>query len=284
VPNSLVPSVLIVIAVLAPKPLVAGPSEVAVRIDESGAVIVPVSINDRGPFPFLLDTGSSHSVVSQTLADQLALRSIARTSVLTSTGREWRPVVRMNQTTIGDAQSYGLLASVTSSAQLDVVARGIEGIIGQDFLFGLNYTLDYRRQRFVWSDDDLDGGDVRLPLVAQRGRYLVQVAPTGKVPGVLLVPDSGASGFVAYERDGHTKLALRPSSGMLGVHSLSGGQHVRTMMLRELRLGSLTIREQPVAVVPREANDVAEGDGLLPLHLFASVTFNAREQCIVLRR
>jgi hypothetical protein len=71
---------------------------------------------------------------------------------------------------------------------------------------------------------------------------------------------------------------------MTAVHSLSGGQRVRTMMLRELRLGSLTIRDQPVAVVPRDANDEAEGDGLLPLHLFASVSFNAREQCLVLRR
>ena len=57
--------------------------------------------------------------------------------MLTSTGREWRPVVNLDQTTIGGAQSEGLLASVTPSAQLDVVARGIEGVIGQDFLFGL---------------------------------------------------------------------------------------------------------------------------------------------------
>src|SRR5687768_12331436 len=135
--------VLIAITVLAPK-LLAATSEVSVRIDESGAVIVPVSIDGRGPFPFLLDTGSSHSVVSKSLADQLALRFVARTSVLTSTGREWRPVVSLDQTTIGGVQSEGLLASVTPSAQLDVVARGIEGVIGQDFLIGLNYTLDYQ--------------------------------------------------------------------------------------------------------------------------------------------
>jgi hypothetical protein len=36
--------------------------------------------------------------------------------------------------------------------------------------------------------------------------------------------------------------------------------------------------------VARDARNVLERDGLLPLHLFASVTFNAREQCLVLRR
>jgi hypothetical protein len=68
------------------------------------------------------------------------------------------------------------------------------------------------------------------------------------------------------------------------VHSLSGEQFARTMTLDELRLGSLTVRNQRVAVIARNQEDVAEGDGLLPLHLFASVSFNAREQCLVLRR
>lgn len=304
-PNIFVSAVLIAIAVLAPEPLAAGPSttvgagtsELAVRIDESGAFIVPVRINGRGPFPFLLDTGSSHSVVSRSLVEQLALRFVAKTSVLTSTGREWRPVVNLDETTIGDARSGGLLASVTPSAQLDAVAPGIEGIIGQDFLFGLNYTLDYRRKRLVWNDERPDADAACLPLVAQEGRYLVQVMSTGKEAPVLLVPDSGASDFVAYERNGRTKLspAFAPTganrfgeagsaAGMTTVHGLSGRQGARMMMLRELRLGALTITEQPVAVVPRDPNDVVEGDGLLPLHLFASVSFNARERCLVLRR
>ena len=42
---------------------------------------------------------------------------------------------------------------------------------------------------------------------------------------------------------------------MTSVHSLSGRQIVRTMMLRELRLGDLTLREQPVAVIARETSD-----------------------------
>ena len=53
------------------RPVSADPSEIAVHIDETGAVVVPVTINGRGPFPFLLDTGSSHSVVSGSLAEQL---------------------------------------------------------------------------------------------------------------------------------------------------------------------------------------------------------------------
>ena len=275
---------LVAAVVILARPVFADPSNIAVRIDESGAVVVPVSINGRGPFQFLLDTGSSHSVVSRSLADKLALRFVAKTSVVTSTGREWRPIVSLNQTTIGSAQSEGLLASVAPAAQLDDIARGIEGIIGQDFLFDLNYTLDYRRKRLVWRGDDAHVDGVRLPLVAQEGRYLVRIASGDTGRAVLLVPDSGSSGFVAYERNGRTRLSLSGAAGVAAVHSLSGEQFARTMTLDELRLGSLTVRDQRVAVVARSEEDVAEGDGLLPLHLFASVSFNAREQCLVLRR
>ena len=83
--------------------------------------------------------------------------------------------------------------------------------------------------------------------------------------------------------NGRTKLALEGDARKAVVHSLSGGQLVHTRMMRELRLGGLTLKDQLVAVVRRDPGDVDEGDGVLPLHLFASVTFNAREQSLVLR-
>jgi predicted aspartyl protease len=274
----------VAIAVLAPKPLFAGTSEVAVRIDESGAVVVPVGINGNGPFAFLLDTGSTHSVISESLVERLGLQAVAKTSVLTSTGREWRRVVALNQTTIEDVRSpEKVLASIVPSTLLEDIARDIEGIIGQDFLFAFNYTLDYRRKRLLWNDSDSAVGEgIRLPLVAQGGRYLVRLTPVGTEPAVFLVPDSGASGFVAYERGGRTKLALTPAFGTTSVHSLSGGQSVRNMLLRELRIGSLTVKNQPIAVVPRDADDAIEGDGLLPLHVFSRVSFNVRDGYLLL--
>lgn len=143
------------------------------------------------------------------------------------------------------------------------------------------------------SDEGPDTNGARLPLVARGGRYLVQVKSEHGGQPVLLVPDSGASGFVVYERNGRTAFAEldagrfgEPGSAvrLIGVRSLSGWQSARTLTVRELRLGSLTMRDQRVAVVRRDHDDVADGDGLLPLHLFASVSFNAREQCLVLRR
>jgi predicted aspartyl protease len=267
-------------------PAIAGaePSWVPVSIDSAGAVIVPVRINGSGPFPFLLDTGASHSVMSESLAERLKLQPVAKTTVVTSTGAETRLVIRINQTSIGAVQSDNVLASVAPGTQLGSIARGIEGIIGQDFLFSLNYTLDYRRRRLVWSDGEQVDEGTRLPLVAQQGRYLVQVAVGRNEPPMLLVPDTGANGFVMFARNGRTRVPLQAAAQTIAVHSLSGRQEVRTMVIRELQVGDLTIRNQAVAVMTRDGEDGREGDGLLPLHLFASVSFNARERCLVVRR
>lgn len=269
---------------ISPASAVAAPSWVPVAIDPAGAVIVPVVINNNGPFPFLLDTGASHSVISESLADRLKLQRVAKVRVMTSTGGATRPVARLDQTSIGSARSDNVLPSIASAAQLASIKPGIEGIIGQDFLFALNYTLDYRRRRLIWSDAAGEEGGTRLPLVWRDGRYLVEIAAAGNDSAMMLVPDSGANGFVMFARKGRTPAALDRATQTMSVHSMSGTHAARMMLRRELRIGDVTVRDQPVAVIAREEGDERDGHGLLPLHVFASVSFNARDQCLIVRR
>ena len=281
--NIIAAAVLVVLSTATAAAAAGDPSWVPVGIDRAGAVIVHVHVNDNGPFPFLLDTGATHSVISDSLADRLKLQHVAAATVATSTGREQRAVVRLNQTAIGTARSSDILATVAPAPRLASIARGIDGIIGQDFLFSFNYTLDYRRRRLVWSTGDTVDDGTRIPLVAQRGRYLAQISVRGNDTPMLLVPDSGANGFVMFTRDGRTRMALDATAGGTSILSLSGRQDVRTMTVPELLIGDVVLRNQPVAVIARDGVDAQEGDGLLPLHLFASVSFNAREQCLVVR-
>jgi hypothetical protein len=217
------------------------------------------------------------------LVERLGLPLVAKTAVLTSTGRELRGVVRIASAAIGAARSSELLAAAVATSALSAIAPGAEGIIGQDFLRGFNYTLDYRALRLIWSVDDDTPGDARLPLVAQGGRYLVALTAHEEEP-ILLVPDSGASDLVAFERGGRTRFPLIAASGSSDVTSLAGHRTARMMLLPELRLGSIAMRNEPIAVIPRDSADSQEGDGLLPLHLFASVAINAREGYMVVRR
>ena len=80
-------------------------AELSFRLDPQGAVVVLATVQGAGPFPFLLDTGSSHSAISDDLARELALTPIARADLQTSTGRTIVAVVDLEAVSVGAATS-----------------------------------------------------------------------------------------------------------------------------------------------------------------------------------
>ena len=262
---------------------VAKPEEIILSLRSSGAVRVPVGVNGAGPFSFLLDTGSSHTIVSGELVDRLSLPVVAQARVRTPAGVEMGRVVRVERLSIGSASAFGLMPSVVSLAQLRERESGVDGVIGQDFLKAFDYTVDYRRKRLRFTAEHA-GEPVRMPLVRAGDRSLVQLSGNAGHEPVLMVPDSGTEGFVIFERDGRTAVRVDPVSQFVGVSGLASRQVGRGALLRELQVGGVTLRNQPAVVLERKGARTVEGDGLMPLHQFSSVSFNNSEGFMIVRR
>jgi hypothetical protein len=257
--------------------------EVALSIRSSGAVLVPVAIDGHGPFTFLLDTGSSHSAVGSELAERLSLPVVASVRVLTPAGPETGHVVRLQRLAIGSASVLGLIPSVVSFARLREREPGVDGVLGQDFLSRFDYTIDYRRERLGWTAETAEER-ARLPLVPAGDRRLVQVPGHGRHDPALMVPDSGSEGLVVFERAGRTAVEVDPLPQLVLVSGLGSRRAGRWAVLPELRVGSVTLRDQPAVVLERDGSSAVEGDGLLPLHLFSRVSFNNHAGYLVVRR
>jgi predicted aspartyl protease len=242
-----------------------------------GQIVVPVSIGGFGPFHFLLDTGSTHSVIRDALRESLSLVPVARTSMSSTVGTVTCLVVRMDDVQMGAARVDGLLPTALPSSAMALLGADIDGVIGQDFLARFDYTIDYRESVVRWDDGDDDGTGVRLTLVPSHGRFLVELPQ--QLPGaavVRLVPDSGADGVVLFEHAGALRLPVDGTGRSIRVGSLAGSGAGRAVVVRQLHVGSTRLQSQIAAVVPARA-EVDEGDGLLPLDLFASVSFNNRQ-------
>jgi hypothetical protein len=250
--------------------------------DEHGAVIIPVLVNGSGPFRFLVDTGSNASAISDQLATRLQTPVVAKAEVVTPAGRAVQAVGRIERLEVGNVAAEAMVATILPAAALAAAAPGLDGVLGQDFLRTRAFTLDYRHQTLTWNAPVDDRDAVRLPLVMREGRVLVEL-PQGNDRVVRLVPDSGSDGLVLFTRGGDAPLPIDLLPARTQLTSLAGSTGVRPAIVRQLKIGTMTLRDQPAITVARTETDAPDGDGLLPLHRFSSVTFDASGY-IVLRR
>lgn len=262
-------------------------AELPFRLDRQGSVVVLARVQGVGPFPFLLDTGSSHSAISDDLARELALAPVARAELQTSTGRTTIPVVDIEAVSVGAAISR-VQASVLSTTALQVIGSNIRGVLGRDFLSARHFTIDYSHRRFRWDDlgEGLEpdaAGSIRVPLVDQNGRFVVQMAQTDCEP-LRFVADTGSSELVLFESDRIARLELSPvsDSPQMMLSSLSGSHAVRLMRVSRLAVGGLTLRDRLAVVLPPASADYSSIDGLLPLHTFRAVSFRQRDGYVLI--
>jgi hypothetical protein len=254
------------------------------KLDQDGAVVVPVSVGGAGPFPFLIDTGSSHTAIADALMTRLGLPAVAKAAVVSASGQSMQPVVRLESTAVGGAVRDGLLASVLPSSTFAALGADVQGVLGQDFLATFDYTLDYTRRELTWKAEAGSGTPAaRLSLTPDAGRFLVAL-PQGAGRGVVrLVPDSGSAALVIFDRARKvSKGALRlfPAEGRARMNSVSGDRVVDRAVVRDLRVGDLVLHNEPAVVVDDRESGGTQADGLLPLHHFARVSFHARERCL----
>ena len=108
-------------------------------LDRSSRMRVPVTVNAKGPFYFLVDTGSEATVISNELAAVLSLSPERRMRVASMTGTQDSPGYRIDNLQLNALVLRGLLA-----AGLDEKNLGAAGIIGIDTLQNHKVVFDFR--------------------------------------------------------------------------------------------------------------------------------------------
>ncbi len=84
-------------------------AQLETAFDEARRMTVPVFLNGRGPFPFVVDTGANRSVVSQELAAGLGLPSAGQVEVHGIAGAESAALAAVRTFKVGEAVSTGLV-------------------------------------------------------------------------------------------------------------------------------------------------------------------------------
>jgi predicted aspartyl protease len=118
-------------------------------------VVVPVQINGAGPFDFIVDTGTTLTLVDQELATKLALQPLedASTRLTGLAGTSKVPFVRLNSLDFAGQSVSNLRVGVSKS-----FPAGIRGIVSEDLLSRFDILIDYRHHII-----ELAGGQAGQP-------------------------------------------------------------------------------------------------------------------------
>ena len=239
---------------------------------EDGSIVVSVTIGGTGSHRFVIDTGSSRTVISTRLWQALRLPVVAKTLMVTPAGRDDAYVVRLNGLAI-EARPEVTVSAAVMQADRYAAGQQVDGLIGQDVLSTGVYTIDYGQRTIVWHSPAEVLRGVRLPLNVRDLRLLVSLPQFAGDPRPLsLIPDSGSDSLVLFA---HAQDKVRLTQLDVGVlSSLSVSRLARRVQLEGLVVGQTRLQNPLAVVVESGEHEGLMGDGLLPLHIFSRVTFN----------
>ncbi len=246
--------------------------------DAQKALLVPVSIQGAAPRPFVLDTGSSITVIDDHTAAQFGLAPAGR--IASPSGSD--PLV-VAQLTIGTVALPEAPVATIDARTLSHLLGDIGGILGSDVLRAMGRTtIDYAKCQLTVGGAMAETGEsTRIPLTWHQGRPVIAAGE-----GARLLLDSGATTVTVFS-DTPAAAGLRWSSrlaSIVRVDRLDGAKMGRLGELACLSIGRLTLRGIPAVAVNSwyDKRDERAPDGLLPLALFTRVHISPAEGYIVL--
>lgn len=203
--------------------------------DRYKRMTVPVTIEGRGPFRFMIDTGSQATVVSRRLSEQLGLQSLGQATVVGMAARKRVELVRLDGLELASRMFDNLHVPLLEAQHI-----GADGILGLDSLQGLRVMIDFRANSIAVDDARALGGDRGYEIVVRARNKLGRLIITdAEIDGVrtAVVIDTGSQGSIgnlALQR------RLRARKGVEVISTDVTGTEItaRLDMARTLRIGA----------------------------------------------
>jgi predicted aspartyl protease len=258
-----------------------------VRTISGYLMVVSVFINDRGPFDFLIDTGTNTTLIDPQLATELGLQPKDRPKLASLASATDVPRYYFQTFRVGPASVSNQEALAIPLPQLTALDHKIRGVLGMNFLLQFSFRLDYDRgtlELYSFPESAPVPEGLRVPVEINESRLLIKVgsdaSPTGSWR---LALDSGISQFlifqdriIAAERSCGKANCLMQVSTNLADHTAS------TILLQDVSIAGAHLPETQVVVLRNDLQKPSDRqDGLLPAAPFRSVFFDRTNATII---
>jgi predicted aspartyl protease len=223
-------------------------------------IVVEGRIGNLTGLKFILDTGVTHSIVHQKIADGLGLQ-LQPAKIFNFDRTRGIKSAAFPDVQFGPVRAAHASMLVGDLGELSDFARDIDAVIGLDFLQLSNVTLDYEAKKVVFQsyDRSAPGSLAKSAWSCLTVEMQVQHHP------VRLIVDTGFEGILFYEERLLKRIPELRIPSKVKEGSIRAEMRVKRVSLPGVRLGP-TVRDHEVFLMKSPPDDVMAGiDGILGL-------------------
>jgi predicted aspartyl protease len=264
-------------------PVLGDPLTDIVRLQEERdrRLTLPVMIDGKGPFNFMIDTGSQATAVAHEVNATLALPPAGRANLLGMASMRPVDLVSIERLDVGKHQIAGLSAPLLERDNI-----GADGIIGLDSLQDFRVLIDFRAPSIALQDmrsakGKRDGFEIVVRARQEAGQLLITNALVEGIPTTVII-DTGAQASLANlalreklrrKRQAETEVI---TTDVNGVELIGQMVLVSTLKIEALRLSNipLTFADSPVFAALGLADKPVLALGMQHLRLFDRVAID----------
>ena len=110
-------------------------------------ILVPVYVDGKGPYEFILDTGAYRCLLSPELSSSIGIRAESQQRATGVGGTITISSAHVSSLTVGAARQENVEVAITDELSRlgEAVQSKVDGVLGSNFLKDFRLTLDYRR-------------------------------------------------------------------------------------------------------------------------------------------
>jgi hypothetical protein len=266
------------------------------RMVAGALLVIPVKINQSGPFDFMVDTGSQLNVIDPALAAQLSLKSQGTVGLVTTAAYSQASVGVLESLQAGSHVVLKPLVVVQDLGPIHAADPRIRGVLGENFLAHFDLLIDYSRGLICLDEAKLMEEHLRgerIPLVTSRHsetevpfseRLVISVnlSDTGARP-ILLQLDSGSDGPIMFAGNKRIEQPLLKRAKLQGPEVSVARRAFAVLPAQDMKIGSRMVRKVPFVTPANKSQNAPDRDedGILATVIFQRVYVNHSDRFVI---
>jgi hypothetical protein len=246
-----------------------GAASVTPRFVQRALIVIPVRINQTGPYDFVVDTGSQVTVIDPSLALELDLKPQGTVGLISVASFAQASVTVLDRLEAGSNVVEKPLVVVQDLGQIQAADSRIRGVLGENFLAHFDLLIDYGGKLLCLDETSAMRESVHgehIPLVSPQDpaselpfteRLVIPVLLSGiGTRPILIQLDSGSDGPILYASREETKLRLLERATLQGDNASKAQQAFVVLPPQDMRIGSRTFSRVSFVTPLRPGKDL----------------------------